>query len=116
MTSRVSPAVSRPFLFALAGIPPTVGFTGKLFLFAEAVKAGYVGLAVIAVLNSLVSVYYYLRVIYLMTMKEEWEPTPSFTVPSPVALVLAAAVLLVLWLGMLPGSLLAVADYAASAL
>ena len=104
------------FLFALAGIPPTVGFTGKLFLFAEAVKAGYVGLAVIAVLNSLVSVYYYLRVIYLMTMKEEWEPTPSFTVPSPVALVLAAAVLLVLWLGMLPGSLLAVADYAASAL
>jgi len=101
------------FLFALAGIPPTVGFTGKLFLFTEAVRAGFIGLAVIAVINSLVSVYYYLRVIYLMTMKEEWEATPEIGVPGPVAFVLAFTVLLVLWLGVAPGGLLSAAGFAA---
>lgn len=104
------------FLFALAGIPPTVGFTGKLVVFAEAVRAGQLPLAVIAVLNSLVSVYYYLRVIYLMTMKEEWEETPAIGVPAAVALLLAGAVLLVLWLGVAPGDLLAAAAFAARAL
>jgi len=104
------------FLFALAGIPPTVGFTGKLVVFAEAVRAGQLPLAVIAVLNSLVSVYYYLRVIYLMTMKEEWEEAPAIAVPAAVALLLAGAVLLVLWLGVAPGDLLAAAAFAARAL
>ncbi len=101
------------FLLALAGIPPTVGFTGKFLLFAEAVRGGYVGLTVIAVLNSLVSVYYYLRVIYLMTMKEEWEPTPAIGVPGAVALVLAVSVLLVLWLGVAPVGLMDAAAFAA---
>ena len=104
------------FLFALAGIPPTVGFTGKFVIFAEAVRAGLLPLAVIAVLNSLVSVYYYLRVIYLMTMKDEWEASPAFGVPAATALVLAGAVLLVLWLGLAPGQLLAAAADAARAL
>ncbi len=101
------------FLLALAGIPPTVGFTGKFLLFAEAVRGGYIGLTVIAVLNSLVSVYYYLRVIYLMTMKEEWEPTPSIGVPGAVALVLAVCVLLVMWLGLAPVGLMDAAAFAA---
>ena len=100
------------FLFSLAGIPPTIGFTGKFMLFSEAVRAGFVGLTVIAVLNSMVSVYYYLRVIYLMTMKEEWEETPRFLVPAGVSLLLAFCVILVIWLGLFPGGLISAASHA----
>ncbi len=97
------------FLFSLAGIPPTIGFTGKFMLFSEAVRAGFIGLTVIAVLNSVVSVYYYLRVIYLMTMKEEWEETPRVLVPAGVALLLAFCFILVIWLGLFPAGLIATA-------
>ena len=51
------------FVFALAGIPPTAGFMGKLYLFSAAVRAGYTGLAVLGVLTSVVSVFYYLRLV-----------------------------------------------------
>ena len=51
------------FMLSLAGFPPTVGFIGKFFLFAAAVSSGYLWLAVVAVLASVVSVYYYLRVV-----------------------------------------------------
>lgn len=56
-------AVLALFMFALAGFPPTAGFFGKFYVFAAAVKAGYIPLVVIAVLNSFLSVYYYLRVL-----------------------------------------------------
>jgi len=65
------------FMFALAGFPPTAGFFGKFYLFSEAVKAGYIWLAVIAVMNSFVSVYYYLRVVvvaYFGKTDEEFKP------------------------------------------
>jgi NADH-quinone oxidoreductase subunit N len=101
------------FLFSLAGIPPTVGFTGKFMLFSEAMRAGFVGLTVIAVLNSLVSVYYYLRVIYLMTMKEEWEQSPQLLVPAGVALLLAFCFVLIIWLGLFPAGLIAAATHSA---
>jgi NADH-quinone oxidoreductase subunit N len=58
------------FMLSLAGIPPTAGFAGKFYLFSAAIDAGYVGLAVIGVLNSLVSVYYYLGVLVPMYMAE----------------------------------------------
>jgi NADH-quinone oxidoreductase subunit N len=58
------------FLFSLAGIPPTGGFMGKFYIFSAAIKEGYVGLAIIGVLNSVVSVYYYLRVTVAMYMEE----------------------------------------------
>jgi NADH-quinone oxidoreductase subunit N len=58
------------FMLALAGIPPTAGFAGKLYLFAAALDQGYVGLAVVAVLNSVVSVYYYFGVLVTMYMAE----------------------------------------------
>jgi NADH-quinone oxidoreductase subunit N len=57
-------------MLALAGLPPTAGFTGKLYLFTAALHEGYVGLAVVAVLNSLVSVYYYFGVLVQMYMAE----------------------------------------------
>ena len=57
------------FMFSFAGMPPTVGFVGKFYLFRTAIEAGFVGLAVIGVLTSLVSVYYYLRVVMYMFMR-----------------------------------------------
>lgn len=62
------------FMVALAGIPPTAGFVGKYSLFKSAIDAGLTSLVIIAVLNSLVSVYYYLRVVVAMYMKSERAP------------------------------------------
>ncbi len=56
-------------LFSLAGVPPFLGFAAKFVVFRAAVNHGLVLLAVIGVVNSLVSAYYYLRVIYAMYMK-----------------------------------------------
>jgi NADH-quinone oxidoreductase subunit N len=58
------------FLFSLAGIPPTGGFMGKFYIFSAAVNQGYIGLAIIGVINSVVSVYYYLRVTVAIYMQE----------------------------------------------
>jgi NADH-quinone oxidoreductase subunit N len=58
------------FLFSLAGIPPTAGFMGKFYIFSAAIKSGYIWLAILGVLNSVISVYYYLRVTVAMYMKE----------------------------------------------
>lgn len=51
------------FMLALAGFPPTVGFVGKFYIFSAAVKSGFIWLAIIGVMNSFISVYYYLRVV-----------------------------------------------------
>jgi NADH-quinone oxidoreductase subunit N len=65
------------FMLGLGGIPPTAGFFGKYSLFKAAIDAHLVPLVVIAVLNSLVSVYYYLRVIVAMYMRAEHAPAPG---------------------------------------
>ena len=70
------------FMFSLAGFPPTAGFFGKYFIFKLAVENGYVWLAIIGVLNSFLSAYYYLRVIVYMFMESQADsemlPRPSF--------------------------------------
>ena len=58
------------FMLSLSGIPPLAGFVGKFYIFSAAVKSGYVGLAIIGVLNSVVSVYYYVGVLVRMYMTE----------------------------------------------
>jgi NADH-quinone oxidoreductase subunit N len=58
------------FMLSLSGIPPLAGFVGKFYIFSAAVKAGYTGLAIIGVLNSVVSVYYYVGVLVRMYMTE----------------------------------------------
>ncbi|MCX8072991.1 MAG: NADH-quinone oxidoreductase subunit N [Candidatus Binatia bacterium] len=58
------------FMLSLAGVPPLAGFMGKFYLFSAALEAGYVWLTVIAVVNSLVSVYYYVGVLVKMYMAE----------------------------------------------
>jgi NADH-quinone oxidoreductase subunit N len=58
------------FILSLIGIPPLAGFVGKFYVFGSAVRAGYLWLALIAVLNSAVAAYYYLRVVVYMYMRE----------------------------------------------
>jgi NADH-quinone oxidoreductase subunit N len=85
-------------MFSLAGIPPTAGFIGKFYIFAAAVKEGYLGLAILGVINSLLSVYYYLRVLVFMYMKEEvFEVSPSKGLSS--RFVVAAAIVLTIFMG-----------------
>ncbi|MEW6272760.1 MAG: NADH-quinone oxidoreductase subunit N [Thermodesulfobacteriota bacterium] len=81
------------FMLSLTGIPPLVGFVGKLYLIEAIVDAGYIWLAVIMVLNSAVSAYYYLRVIIEMFMRDAEKP-PVAIEPAPflVACLLLATV------------------------
>jgi NADH-quinone oxidoreductase subunit N len=91
------------FMFALVGIPPTVGFAGKFVLFSEALKAGYLGLVIWAVLFSAVSVYYYLRVVVALWMWPEPENAESgIGSGGPYWPVLGLASLITLVLGIIP--------------
>ena len=93
------------FMLSLAGIPPTGGFVAKFYLFGAAVKTGYITLVVIAVLNSAISVYYYIRVLVLMYMQpgEEYQPIPRSALYSLVLIICAAGIL---GFGLFPGSIL----------
>jgi NADH-quinone oxidoreductase subunit N len=101
------------FLFSLAGIPPTAGFIGKFYLFSGAVQKGYIWLAIIGVLNSAASVYYYLRVMVYMYMKEPSEEFEWTRVTAPVALSLAISVVGTLVPGIVPSLVLQFAEQAA---
>ena len=103
------------FMLSLGGIPPTAGFMGKFWLFNAAIDAGYYWLAVIGVLNSAVSLYYYIRVVVFMYLKQETtgsEPTTSVG----LALALAAAVAVTIVLGVYPELLFQVAAASARTL
>ena len=84
------------FLFALTGIPPFSGFIGKVYLFAEVINRGVYWLAVVAALNSVVSLYYYARIVRAMFLEEPRDaslvPVPS--VPRAVLVLLAAPTLI----------------------
>lgn len=103
------------FMLALGGIPPTAGFVGKFALFGAAVDAGHVSLAVIGVLNSALSLYYYLYVLVVMYFREAERP---FDEPSPAGVQAAIAVsaVLTLWIGILPGWFLDLARRSLAAL
>ena len=58
------------FMLSLTGMPPTLGLVGKFYLFRAAIEGGFIGLAIIGVLTSLISAYYYLRVVVTMYMRE----------------------------------------------
>ena len=80
------------FLLSLTGIPPTAGFAAKFVVILSAVRAGYTGLAVLAVACSVVSAFIYMRVVVLMYMREPHEPAPA-RFPVAVSAVLALAAL-----------------------
>ena len=97
------------FMVSLSGLPPTGGFVAKFQVFSAALNGGYVWLTVIAVLNSVVAVYYYLRLVVVMYMREpqggvvKRAPHPGWTY-AVTALVLAVAS--TLQLGIFPSSVL----------
>lgn len=89
-------------LLSLTGIPPTIGFAGKFMVFRGAVEAGYIWLAVIGVLSSVWSAYYYLRVIVYMYMIEPKAEWPETRVPFANGLALAVCFAFILLLGLAP--------------
>ncbi len=100
------------FLFSLMGLPPTAGFAGKFYIFAGAVKAGYIWLAVIGVLNSAVSLYYYLRVMVYMYFREPTEDYAWVAMPATVVLSIVIAIIGVFYLGIVPGEVMELARQA----
>ena len=103
------------FMLSLGGIPPTAGFMGKFWLFGAAIEAGFVWLAVIGVLNSAISLYYYIRVVVFMYLRKDVAgSTPVFS-PSLAAAV-AVAVVATLLLGVYPRALFDFAEASARTL
>src|SRR6185295_17612746 len=92
------------FLLSLGGIPPTAGFLGKYFLFAAAVQAGFGWLAIIAVLMSAVSMFYYLRLVVAMYLKEGRDA--EVAISGSLKLVAAVALVVTLVLGFVPAPLI----------
>ena len=94
------------FLLSLGGFPPTAGFVAKWYVFSAAVSAGQFGLAIIGVLTSVVSVFFYLRIVVMMYMTDKGEAAPAPAVPRPAIAALSLSVLALFYLGVLPTRLL----------
>jgi len=99
-------------LFALSGIPPFIGFTAKFVVFRAAINEGFIWLAVIGVVNSLISVFFYVRVIYILYMRPLPERQPEYRFSLSIAAVASVAALGTLLLGIYPTALLAAAQSA----
>jgi NADH-quinone oxidoreductase subunit N len=100
------------FMFSLAGIPPTGGFMGKFYIFTEALRSGYIWLVIFAALNSVVSIYYYLRVILVMYFQAPEHPI-TMPAPSPaIVIALTAATGAVLLMGIVPAYFWSLAHHA----
>ena len=92
-------------MFSLAGIPPLAGFFGKYYVFIAAIKSGLTWLAIVGIISSVISVYFYLRIVVLMYFREgEQETLPAKSFSGMLGVIIS--VLLVILLGILPGSLL----------
>ncbi len=94
------------FMLSLAGFPPLAGFSGKFYVFRSAVLSGQLTLAIIGVLNSLLSVFYYLRVIVAMYMEEGDAQGKSLRHAPLIYAAVAVALFGTIYLGILPGDAL----------
>ncbi len=93
-------------MLALGGIPLTAGFTGKLFVFREAVDAGYLWLVVLAVVASVAGLFFYLRVIVLMYMHPEPDASSEPVIGESVGIALTFVAVVTLAFGIVPGPLI----------
>jgi NADH-quinone oxidoreductase subunit N len=109
-------AVLTVFLISLTGIPVSAGFVGKFYLFSAAVRSDQTVLAIVGVLMSVVSAYYYLRVVVVMYMRDPVGEDPWAPVGAGPRLGLAIAAFVVLLFGIYPAPLLAWAQAAAASL
>jgi NADH-quinone oxidoreductase subunit N len=98
-------------LFALAGIPPSIGFTGKLLLFTSAMSQGYFWLVLIGAVNGTISLYYYLRVIYASYFTDDPSLGPV-TISTPIRLLNYALIAIVLGFGVFPDRIVELAKIA----
>jgi NADH-quinone oxidoreductase subunit N len=101
------------FLLSLGGFPPMAGFIAKWYVFTAAVKAGYSGLAIIGVLTSVVSVFFYLRIVVMMYMTPSETPARFPSVPRTAGAALIVSAILIIYLGILPTRVL---DWAAASI
>jgi NADH-quinone oxidoreductase subunit N len=104
--SPMAAAVMLIFLLSLAGVPPTAGFVGKLYLFGAAIERGYVWLAVIAVVNSAISLFYYMKVAMAMYMRDVPPAGLALSPSRPLRVALFVAVAGTLAIGIYPGPFL----------
>ena len=104
------------FMLSLGGIPPTAGFMGKMWLFGAAIDAGAIWLVVIAVVNSAISAYYYLRVVVFMWINEDEPAGSPIAIGPAMALAIGIAVLGTVVLGVYPQALFSHAQSAAATL
>jgi NADH-quinone oxidoreductase subunit N len=99
------------FLLSLGGFPPLAGFIAKWYVFSAAIKAGYTSLAIIGVLTSVVSVFFYLRIVVMMYMTARPDGASVPATPRIAAAALALSAILLFYLGILPTRVL---DWAAA--
>ena len=98
-------------LLSLGGLPPTAGFIGKWYVFSAAVSAGYYGLAIIGVLTSVISVFFYLRVVVMMYMVErDAALMPPVRIAGVGMAALVASIVAIFYLGILPTRVLTLAS------
>ncbi len=101
-------------LLSLGGLPPTVGFIGKWYIFSAAVGAGYYGLAIIGVLTSVISVFFYLRVVVMMYMQDRGADAPVVQINAVSMAALTVAIVAIFYLGILPTRVLDLATQSIS--
>jgi NADH-quinone oxidoreductase subunit N len=104
--SPLAAAIMLVFLLSLTGIPPTAGFVGKFYLFGAAVEAGYIWLVLIAVVNSAISLFYYMRVVMVMYMRNLPPQGIALSQSSTLHIAILLAVAGTLLLGIFPGPIL----------
>jgi NADH-quinone oxidoreductase subunit N len=97
------------FLLSLAGVPPTAGFVGKLYLFGAAIEQGYIWLAVIAVINSAISVFYYMKVVVAMYMRDLPPQGLALSPSRPLRVALFVTLIGTVAIGIYPGPFLELA-------
>jgi NADH-quinone oxidoreductase subunit N len=90
------------FLLSLGGFPPLAGFVAKWYVFTAAISAGYTRLAIIGVLTSVVSVFFYLRIIVMMYMTSNEAQARFPPVPRAAGMALIVSAILLFYLGILP--------------
>jgi NADH-quinone oxidoreductase subunit N len=94
------------FLLSLGGFPPLAGFIAKWYVFTAAIKAGYTWLAIVGVLTSVISVFFYLRIVVMMYMTPSTTSLSIPATPKVAGAALVASAIIVVYLGILPTQVL----------
>jgi NADH-quinone oxidoreductase subunit N len=103
-------------VFSLGGIPPTIGFTGKFLVFTAAMQRGYFLLVLIAMINVVVSLYYYIQVIKAAFLLEPDEELPPINLSAPATILTVVMVVVIVVGGIWPSHLFELARAAVKAL